>query len=96
MPCTVKSFEFKTSRRCFRMIRFHSTTFVIPVSSSSVTNMTPLAVPGRCRHVTMPVVRTSRPVGWSDSSIAERRFILVSFGRSSARGCLRRVSLVLA
>ena len=34
-----------------------------PVSSSSVTNMLPLAVPGRWRKVTMPQARTLRPWG---------------------------------
>ncbi len=38
-------------------------TFVAPVSSSSVTKMTPLAVSGRWRPMTMPAVRTRRPCG---------------------------------
>ena len=40
-------------------------TLVAPVSSSSVTKITPLAVSGRWRPMTMPAVRTMRPCGVS-------------------------------
>jgi hypothetical protein len=33
--------------------------FAIPVSSSRVTKTMPLAVPGRCRQVTIPAARAS-------------------------------------
>ena len=36
-------------------------TLILPVSSSRVRKTTPLAVPGRCRPVTSPVMRTSCP-----------------------------------
>jgi hypothetical protein len=41
----------------------HTITFTLPVSSSSVRNSTPLAVPGRWRTVTMPQARASWPFG---------------------------------
>ena len=37
--------------------------FITPVSSSMLRNTNPLAVPGRCRTITDPAMRTSRPFG---------------------------------
>ena len=40
------------------MIFGHTTMLAMPVSSSSVMNTTPLALPGRCRTSTTPAQRT--------------------------------------
>jgi hypothetical protein len=44
--------------------------FTLPVSSSSVTTITPDAVPGRCLQVTIPAARTQLPCDNSESCLA--------------------------
>lgn len=66
-----------------------------PVSSSSVTNVVLLAVPGAWRMRTSPATRTWVSVGvfLSSAAVAIRR--RRNFSRSSARGCRRNVSPTL-
>jgi hypothetical protein len=59
MPYTVNNLAFKISLRCFSSWPGQTITLAIPVSSSRVTKSLPLAVSGRCRIVTRPVVRVS-------------------------------------
>ena len=71
-------------------------TLEMPVSSSSVRNTNPLAVPGRCRVITIPATRTRRPsraCGRSDARSTPRN---ASVMRCSAIGCGPMVSPVPA
>ena len=49
--------------RCASAICGQTMTLTAPVSSSRVTKTVPLAVSGRCRCVTRPLARASRPFG---------------------------------
>ena len=60
-------------------------TLVVPVSSSSVTKITPLAVSGRWRPMTMPAVRTMRPCGVSRDLGRGGEPPLAQAGRAAAR-----------
>ena len=58
-------------RRLIARVEIGATiTLAIPVSSSSVRNTNPFAVPGRCRVMTIPAVRTRWPVRPRGKSIA--------------------------
>ena len=64
----------------------------VPVSSSSVTNIVPLAVPGRWRCVTRPLARASRPFGQVLSTGAGCTLKRESSARSSVSWCRLSVS----
>lgn len=60
------------------------------VSSSSVMNMVPFAVPGRCRNNTNPATLTHRRCGVirsSRTSRAVRTHCLSNIGRKNDNGC---------
>ena len=61
-------------------------TFTLPVSSSSVTKTTPLAVDGCYRAVTLPQARTSLPLGRSRIWVAVHCFIFNSLSRNVDKG----------
>ncbi len=67
-------------------------TLVAPVSSSRVTNTTPLVVSGRCRPITMPAVRTMRPCGAARDLGRGGEPPPLQLPRSNASGCRRSVS----
>ena len=64
-PRTARKREVITTRRCFSIIFGHTTILAMPVSSSSVRKITPLAVPGRCRTSTSPATVTRWPASRS-------------------------------
>ena len=65
------------------------TRFATPVSSSSVTNVMPLAVPGRCRTSTNPATRTCRPGRAVESSHDRITPSDMSCCRKNDIGCAR-------
>ena len=61
-----------------------TTTLTLPVSSSSVTNITPLAVSGRWRQVTRPAVRAALPCGSVCSFLGSQDTPALVNGRASS------------
>ena len=61
-PYTPSKGALSTSLRCSSTSDGQTITLTVPVSSSSVKNSTPLAVPGRWRTVTMPQARATCPL----------------------------------
>ena len=62
-PVTLRQRPAITARRKRSKIFAQTTMLAVPVSSSSVTKITPLAVPGRWRQITMPATATRAPFG---------------------------------
>ena len=80
-----------SSYTCGRMI-----TLLMPVSSSSVRKTKPLAVPGRCRVMTHPAMRTRWPGRWRGRSMARSTPRRASDARWNVIGCAPIVSPVPA
>ena len=91
-PYTPSSGALSTSRRCCSTSDGQTITFTLPVSSSSVKNSTPFAVPGRWRTVTMPQARASWPFLYTDSVDAGMKRFSSRMVRSSASGWRPSVS----
>lgn len=70
VPSTRSSCDATNSRRWGSAKAAHTTTLTIPYSSSSVTKVTPLAIPGRCRSTTKPAIRVGAPARPAISSAA--------------------------
>ena len=90
-PYTASSRDCNSAARCVSRTAFQQITCTTPVSSSRVMKVVPLAVGGCCRSVTMPQWRTMRPSGTARRSCDDISLRWTSWGRSSARGWLRRV-----
>ena len=61
MPSTSRNGIRTASVRCRSNGSGRMITFEMPVSASSVRNTNPFAVPGRCRVITIPAMRTRHP-----------------------------------
>src|SRR5262245_24690971 len=87
-PCTSKNWADITTRRFLAKTLGHTTTLTIPVSSSSVRKITPLAVPGRWRTSTRPATAARRPANRSSQCSALVRMPrAASCRRKKAMGC---------
>ena len=86
--------EDMTTRRFASNRSAHSTALAMPVSSSSVTNTTPLALPGRWRTRMRPATSTRAPSFRfiRSAHLAIRR--AASRSRRKVTGCARRLSWV--
>ena len=72
-PVTLRQRPEITARRKRSKVLAQTTTLAVPVSSSRVTKITPLAVPGRCRQTTSPATATRAPFGGITRSAATRQ-----------------------
>ena len=85
-PLTPISRDPSTARRFFSNTLGQTMMLAMPVSSSSVAKITPVAVPGRCRTSTSPAVCTIRPAGAVTSCSARRNPCRSSMERKKLSG----------